>query len=91
MLAVGESNASLGGLPLPFDAGVIGWAGCTVYVAPIGSVGLVHSNGSGSVPLPIPNDPLLAGFTFHAQAASLDPGAPNGAVAFSAAVEVIVN
>jgi hypothetical protein len=91
VLAVGESNYQLGALPLPFDAGLIGWTGCTVYVAPIGSVGFVHPAGVGSMPLAIPNDPLLAGFTFHAQAASLDAAAPNGAVALSAAVEVIVN
>ncbi|MCK5940768.1 MAG: hypothetical protein KAI24_02265 [Planctomycetes bacterium] len=91
VLAVGESNYQFGALPLPFDLGAIGWTGCTVYLAPIGSVGFVHASGTGNVPLPVPNDPLLAGFTFHAQAASLDPAAPNGAVAFSQAVEVIVN
>ena len=90
ILALGESNYQFGVLPLPFDVGVFGWTGCTLYVAPIGSVGFTHASGVGSVPFAIPNDPLLAGFTFHAQAASLDAAAPNGAIAFSAAAEVIV-
>ena len=91
VLAVGESNYQLGGLWLPFDAGLLGWTGCTVYIAPVGGVTFAHTSGVGNVPLAIPSNPALAGYTFHAQAASLDAASPNGAIAFSRAVEVIVN
>jgi hypothetical protein len=34
--------------------------------------------GTGSLSVPIPPDPVLAGFTVHLQAAALDPTAPEG-------------
>lgn len=91
LLAVGDSNYQYGPFPLPFDLAALGWPGCMLYTAPLNTVTYIHSGGVGTVGFPIPSNPLLAGYTFHAQAANLDAGAPNGDLAFSAAAELIVN
>ncbi|MFK7742818.1 MAG: kelch repeat-containing protein [Planctomycetota bacterium] len=89
-LMFGASNATAGGIPLPLDAGLIGWTGCTAYVSPDAGLAFAHTGISTTVPAIIPNNPALQLFTFYTQAIMFDTSAPNGQVALSQAGEIIV-
>lgn len=89
-LFFGASNYQFGPLWLPFDAGLIGWSGCTGYVTPDAGQLFPHAGGVGTVTVALPNNPLLQHFTFYSQALSFDAAAPNGQVALSNAGELIM-
>ncbi|MBL8755522.1 MAG: hypothetical protein JNK15_19650 [Planctomycetes bacterium] len=75
LVGFGAATTTFGSLPLPFDLGLVGMPGCTLFAAP--EVTLV-GNGVGTtatVTWPIPATPTFAGFRFHNQAFALDPTA----------------
>jgi len=86
----GTSNYQFGPLWLPLDTGIIGWTGCTAYVAPDSGQFFAHTTGTSTVSITIPNNPVLQNFTFYAQTLSFDAAAINGQVALSNAAEIIV-
>ena len=71
---LGLANTGSGAGPLPLPLGFLGMPLCSLRVRPDVTLTVAGAAGSGSVPFPIPNDPALAGFTFHTQALVLDPG-----------------
>ena len=78
ILALGASNQSWGPLTLPFPLG----GGCDLNVSitlvlPNAVGGTGAGNGTASQPLPIPNDPALAGGMFYMQWLFVDPQAPS--------------
>jgi hypothetical protein len=87
----GLDNYRFGGLWLPLDLGILGWAGCRAYTTPDVSVAFFHNGGTGTTSFQIPPGAQLQGFTLYAQALSFDPGSPNGQFAFSNALELILN
>lgn len=87
----GTSNYQLGPVFLPLDLTVIGWDGCNAYTTAEIGFAFVHATGTGSHSFAVPPGAQLAGFTFYGQALSLDAGSPNGEVALSNAVELILN
>lgn len=87
----GVDNYQLGPLWLPLDLSLLGWNGCRAYTTPDVGITFVHAAGTATSSFGIPSGAPLQGFTFYAQALSLDAGAPNGAVALSNAVELILN
>lgn len=75
-LLLGGSRTAFGGLQLPYPLGGIGMTGCTLYTDVLVVLGLaLDAGGTGSVPLPIPNQPGLAGGRLTGQFVVLDPGA----------------
>lgn len=51
----------------------------------------MHAGGAATHSFAVPSGPLLQGFTLYGQALSLDAGSPNGIVALSNGVELILN
>ena len=73
LLTLGTSTTTWGALTLPFDLTPFGATGCKVYndiAATIPSA--TSATGVATIPLPIPNNPLLVGATFYAQGAFVD-------------------
>ena len=71
-LAIGFSNTTWMGVPLPFDLGVIGMAGCDLSVSPDAVFTALTREvtpglGAATVDNAIPNDPALLGSTVYAQ------------------------
>jgi hypothetical protein len=64
------------------------WGGVAL-VQPLASLGIAVPVGGASVPLAIPLDPLLCGFTIHAQAIVVDGGASQG-LAFTAGLTLVL-
>jgi hypothetical protein len=75
ILLFGFSNSTWGGVPLPLDLNFLGMSGCNLLVSWDLQVGFFPSGGKWDLPLPLPNDPTLAGLTFYNQAWVLDPQA----------------
>lgn len=75
MLALGVSKTTWGGIPLPLNMGIIGATGCTLFTSVEFHLPVANTNGSGSITLPLPNDPLLLLFPFYCQATVIDPPA----------------
>lgn len=83
----GFSDASVGGIPLPISLAPIGMPGCAARVSPDHVVLVGGSNGSATLPIPIPHSVGLRGLRFFNQAFVVDPPANAlGAVASDAAV-----
>jgi hypothetical protein len=70
---LGLSNTVYGAIPLPVDLGILGAPGCPARASLDVTLALVGAGGVASFAMPIPNDPLLIGFTFYTQALVLDP------------------
>lgn len=87
----GLSNYQFGALWLPLDLAPLGWTGCKAYTTPDIGFALGHTAGVATTSFAVPTGPQLQGFTFYGQAVSFDPGSPNGQVALSNAVELILN
>jgi hypothetical protein len=78
LLAIGTSNTSFQGIPLPFDLTPAGAPGCSIYnnwIAVFATATSPGANGSATVNVPIPNDPTLAGTTHYSQFVFVSPGA----------------
>jgi len=68
LLHYGTSTAVWFGVPLPLDLTPFGYSGCTLYHNIVGNFATVTDpSGNGSVPVPIPNDPVLVGFVLPLQ------------------------
>ncbi|MCB9882565.1 MAG: VCBS repeat-containing protein [Planctomycetes bacterium] len=75
-LAIGLSNTSWLGIPLPLDHTPFGAPGCYSYIDRILYVaGLASQTGGASFPTTWPNDPAIAGVVLYFQALCLDAGA----------------
>ena len=73
--------------PLPIGGG------CTLYLGPafLGAAVATDGNGNGTVPLGIPNDPVLLGGSLAFQWGVLDAGgAYLGQLSFSAGLDVLI-
>jgi len=84
VLTLGLSNTTWLGLALPFDLTFLGGPGCSL----LNSIMLVmpattSGTGQASMPLAIPNDPMLMGGTFYNQWIVVDPSANALGLAFS--------
>ncbi|HZN40178.1 MAG TPA: kelch repeat-containing protein, partial [Planctomycetota bacterium] len=75
VFVLGASNTMSGGTPLPLPLDPIGMPGCTLQVSLDVLVTATPTGGEAQCGVPIPLLPSLVGFTLHAQAGSLDPGA----------------
>lgn len=73
VLAVGFSNASSAGLPLPLPLAGVGMTGCNLLVDPLATAGVAGVGGSAVYNLPIPNNSQLFGFKVYFQSFPLDP------------------
>jgi len=69
-----DTNTSTLG-PLPFDAGVLGMVGCTLYTSDDVISIVSGANNQAVFDLIIPDNPALVGVEFHQQAVVFDPGA----------------
>jgi len=86
---IGFSNTLSGALPLPFDLGVIGLTGCTLYTSLDRTQTLTNNAGTSTWDITIPNDPSLFGFRFFMQVFSTDSSIspPDIPVVLSNAIE----
>jgi hypothetical protein len=88
--ALGFSDATWQGLPLPRDLAALGMPGCTQYVAVDATWVRFSVLGFTTWPIPIPAVPSLAGLTFYVQAVVPDPGNnPFGATVTNAGAATI--
>ena len=79
VVTIGLSTTTWGAFTLPLDLGIIGATGCNVYNDVAATLsGVTTATGSISLPVPIPNNPLLANTTLNTQYVFLD-GAANAA------------
>lgn len=89
-LLVGFSNTTLGSVPLPFDMGPIGAAGCRLYTSTDFAIATVtNSSGSALVSIPIPPDGTLVGFGVYMQFFVIDPPANSLGAAVTDAAAVL--
>ncbi len=73
----GLSTTSFGGVPLPFDLGLVGMPGCMLtndVVATLPTNAPANSEGQFRLDFDLPDQPGLPGSTFHTQVAFLQPG-----------------
>lgn len=82
--AVGFSNQTFGGAPLPAPLDVIGATGCTLYVSIDQEFVLTNQSGTAAWNIPVPFDLSLIGLDAYVQGAVLVPG-------FNAANLVVAN
>ena len=75
VFALGGSNTSWGGIPLPLSLAPDGMPGCSLLVSRDASVTRTPTAGTATLAVPIPWVPALVGTSFHGQGASLDLGA----------------
>jgi hypothetical protein len=74
-LAVGLSDQSWNGVPLPLDLSPLGMTGCTLHVSVEATVPFATGDGSTVVSVPLGRDPGIRGIPFYNQAFVLDPQA----------------
>lgn len=75
IVATGFSRTTWLGQPLPFDAGVLGMPGCSLFASPDQIDVIGASNGTGTMFLSIPGDPYFLGVPFYQQGFSFEvPG-----------------
>ena len=72
VIASGLSDTMTGPLPLPFDLGAIGGAGCQAYVSADLTQVAIATGGVATSTLALPNNPALLGFALYQQALVLD-------------------
>jgi hypothetical protein len=87
---LGVSNTLSTAGPLPIPLAFLGMPGCDLRVSPDVTTAVVGSGGTGTLPFPIPNNPIFVGFTFHTQALALDPGINAFGASMSAAATAVV-
>lgn len=78
---VGIDKTSIGGVPLPFDLGLLGGKGCSLYLSPVLYLGgMTDASGNANTYsagyLNYPKDPIFEGQVIYTQAMSMDPGIP---------------
>ncbi len=86
VFVIGVDDASWNGAPLPLELSVFGMPGCHLQVRPDLALLVLGSNGSATLPIPLPANLVLLGVTFHLQAGSLDPLANAGGMTVSNAL-----
>lgn len=92
VVAVGFSDATWAGVPLPFDLGAIGMTGCTLWTDPVITSVVATIAASVTAPIALPNDPSIVGAGFFAQAFPLAPSAnPAGILATNAVAALVGN
>jgi hypothetical protein len=80
-LAIGSSDQTWIGGPLPLDLSALGMPGCTLRVSTEFVASMLLSGGNATLAWQLPLTPSLAGFQFFTQALVLEPAAnPFGAV-----------
>jgi hypothetical protein len=68
VLAYGLSDTFWLGIALPFDLGLVGFSGCTLYQNLVGQIpAFTDGTGSAVQVLPVPNDPNLLGIPVYLQ------------------------
>ncbi len=78
---LGDSREAIGTMALPLWLGTWGMTGCWLRVSNLDAEMLPNELGTATWTLPIPDDPLLVGFTFYVQGAVVEPNAnPLGVV-----------
>ena len=90
VFVLGASNTMSGGTPLPLSLAPIGMPGCTLQVSLDVLLTATPTGGVAMCSVLIPMQPALVGFTLHAQAGSLDPGANPLGLTLSNALAVVV-
>lgn len=86
---LGASRSAFGPIPLPLDLSFAGLPGCHLRTSILLALGaLAGSGGAVAFPLPIPNDPALAGAALTAQWLLVD-GAAAGGIRLSGAVALV--
>ena len=76
ILVLGRNDANFMGIPLPFDLGVLGMTGCSLYQDIKLSLNYTtNAQGTGSLQLPVPNVPSMAGVPLFWQGVVIAPGA----------------
>jgi hypothetical protein len=76
VFASGFGNAQWNGVPLPFDLGVLGLPGCSLYVAADVLDVRTPANGVAELAIALPAAPALAGTRLYHQAGALTPAFP---------------
>lgn len=75
VIASGLSYTASGALPLPFDLGLLGAAGCQDYVSLDFTQVAIAAGGVATSTFPVPNNSGLLGFLMYQQAVVLDAAA----------------
>jgi hypothetical protein len=88
MLGLSSTTSPFG--PLPLDLTLIGAPGCFGRVSPDVLLTVTGTNNVGTLSLPIPSTPAVAGFVFHMQALVFDPPANAFGLVASDAVTAVV-
>ena len=86
-MLIGIDKKNWGPFTLPFDLAPAGAPGCRLYTGFVFSLGLPNANGSGSLPLALPGDPVLLGAPLQNQVLVVDPPANTLGVTLSNAGE----
>ncbi|MBK9386617.1 MAG: hypothetical protein IPN34_17530 [Planctomycetes bacterium] len=82
---IGLDRSSWQAIPLPFDLGVLGAQGCTLYIASLAEIGVgTGVGGSATLRATIPVDPFLAGQVFYSQFVSFNDAPLSRALPISA-------
>ncbi|MCB9879791.1 MAG: hypothetical protein H6835_19545 [Planctomycetes bacterium] len=87
---IGFDDTQWGGLPLPLPLDVLGFPGCSAFLAPELSVGLSNNAGVASWNVAIPLDVAAVGVDLYFQAGVLVLGWNPGAFVFSNAGHALV-
>ena len=75
LAAIGFSDTTWAGVPLPIDLGALGATGCSLWIAP-DAIGTLNTTATAALfPIQLPNDPAIVGGELFAQAFPLQPGA----------------
>jgi hypothetical protein len=90
LFVLGTSNTMSGGIPLPLPLAPIGMPGCTLQVSLDVLATAPATGGVSQLGVQVPMSPALVGFTLHAQAGSLDPGANPLGLTLSNALAVTI-
>lgn len=70
---VGILGLGFSSITPPFDLALLGAPGCFQHVGVSATAAYLPTNGTGTLPVAIPNSPNLAGVRFFAQSLALDP------------------
>ncbi|MCB9892140.1 MAG: hypothetical protein H6833_10870 [Planctomycetes bacterium] len=91
VLFLGASDQIALGIPLPFDLGPLGAAGCSILSSlELTTAGVTSTYGSSQVTLSIPNDTSLLWTAFFQQWVVLDPAANALGVAVTAGGRAVI-
>ncbi|MBM3974716.1 MAG: hypothetical protein FJ301_11515 [Planctomycetes bacterium] len=92
VVAIGFSDSTWAGVPLPFGLGAIGMTGCTLWTDPAITSVVTTVAASATAPIALPNSPSIVGAGFYAQAFPLAPSAnPAGILATNAIAALVGN